>query len=1148
MLTRHTVNGGSPEKLNYYSQDESLSKTNYYIDADGQQQTSALGQTQWLGKGATALGLTGIVQQQDFEEVALGYAPQSGRKRRIRGKVPKQKDKERLFHDFTWSPPKSVTMGALVFGDTRLIEAHRETVREMAALIEARYATVRVQINKVRNIIHTGNLIMTAMEHYTNRPVTQSGEVAIDPQLHTHLLIMNSSHCGDGKDRALFFEEGRYNTNLGPLYRQKLALKVQTLGYQIRKTDTGFELASISDSDIEVFSKRTQQAKGRAIAHGDALTPANIKHHVHASRRSKKIPLTLEELQETWQAEAEANGIAAPVADNQPVTPLGQQSVSEELDSALAHLSERSVSFSRADIEAYVFSRPQAFESEALEKVIEQHPQLMEVDGHRERFTTLEAAEREQNICQRWTAGVGQIQPLGISPQLEAMQLSAEQRAMVVNTLRSRDRHQLWQGYAGAGKTTALRALKDEWQAQGFVVKGFAPTIEAAKVLSKELGITTQTVARLVLAQPEQNTNQVWILDEASLISSRQMQAVLQRADQVQARILLVGDKGQNSAVEAGSPFRLLQGIGVKVHQFSKVRRQQDRSQRAAVLLLAEGKGQEGLALLESEGYIQEISRDESRAGAIAGQYLALSPQERQQTLIVSGTNRELRSITAALRKGLIQEGSLKQSASVTQLIQKPFSNEQKRRVDSYQAGDLIRLHRDYQRSPLQKNALYKVTGIDGDQLLLASFGGRPYRLDPRKCVEKSVYSLGSIELAVGDQVRWTQTQRKKGRTNGQQMVITGREKTGFRAVDREGRTHHLPFSEPLAVDHDWVSTTYRAQGKTYKRVIVSATMNPTSSQEPFYVKISRQTQQLTVYTEDLVQLREWVQRSNVQENVMDLLPEIELSQERDLETTQKYPAMAQLAQVIKVRRERVQLGKAISKMAGLIEEMVQPLMMTPPQKFVGIDQLAQAIRSFQDQRSFAASGVIQQIEELVQSMAPPRSSELSRKGIKELAAAIKTRREQRAIVKHLPLFEEFAQVMEQWGNEQPDRQALEVVEETQTVDSKAEVKAARVEKLETHEAKGKPAPKSNDQERYEQLAKRYPTDDLILIAARQKWGIATAREVIAHGTKGRTLKRTALTAYVDGVQKVAAQREAARQKTLVQQQNQKKKKRRRGR
>jgi conjugative relaxase-like TrwC/TraI family protein len=86
--------------------------------------------------------------------------------------------------DATFSAPKSVSLTALVGGDDRVRQAHRESVR--AALTELeRYTQAR--IGNIRAPETTGKFAAATFEHDTARPV--EGYAA--PQLHTHAVIFN---------------------------------------------------------------------------------------------------------------------------------------------------------------------------------------------------------------------------------------------------------------------------------------------------------------------------------------------------------------------------------------------------------------------------------------------------------------------------------------------------------------------------------------------------------------------------------------------------------------------------------------------------------------------------------------------------------------------------------------------------------------------------------------------------------------------------------------------------------------------------------------------------------------------------------------------------------------------------------------------
>ncbi|NJO93918.1 MAG: AAA family ATPase [Hydrococcus sp. RM1_1_31] len=221
--------------------------------------------------------------------------------------------------------------------------------------------------------------------------------------------------------------------------------------------------------------------------------------------------------------------------------------------------------------------------------------------------------------------------PLLANPNLEETLLNTGQREAIARTLTSTDTHQIIQGLSGVGKTTALGELKRQLEGTVIKIKGFSPTIEAAAELQKELGILTNTVEHLVLSEPSSVKNQLWIIDEAGMMSARQMLSVLQKAEAVEARILLVGDKGQNSSIEAGSPMRSLIEHGATTHSLRQIIRQQNSIQKQAVELIADGDGTKALSLLNNNGYVTEIESKKDRASAIAHQYLNLSQKNETE-------------------------------------------------------------------------------------------------------------------------------------------------------------------------------------------------------------------------------------------------------------------------------------------------------------------------------------------------------------------------------------------------------------------------------------------------------------------------------------------------------------------------------------
>src|SRR3989442_14616297 len=103
--------------------------------------------------------------------------------------------------------------------------------------------------------------------------------------------------------------------------------------------------------------------------------------------------------------------------------------------------------------------------------------------------------------------------------------LSESQRAAVEQILSSGDQVTALEGTAGTGKTTALAAVRDAAEREGYQVEGFAPTSRAAQKLN-EAGIESSTLQRH-LAHDDENARtdqkRLYVLDESSMATPTQM-------------------------------------------------------------------------------------------------------------------------------------------------------------------------------------------------------------------------------------------------------------------------------------------------------------------------------------------------------------------------------------------------------------------------------------------------------------------------------------------------------------------------------------------------------------------------------------------------------------------------------------------------
>ena len=194
----------------------------------------------------------------------------------------------------------------------------------------------------------------------------------------------------------------------------------------------------------------------------------------------------------------------------------------------------------------------------------------------------------ERGNIELMRAGQGRAAAIGSSNEIRRWasqrNLLPDQTAVAELTLAAGDWITSIEGRAGAAKTTTVGAIREFAEDQGYTVYGFAPTTRAVKSLS-EAGVSASTLASLLESHAVRDaSNEVWIVDESSLLPTRQVNRLLWKApEQGVERIVFVGDQRQHHAIEAGRPIYQMQQAGMPVARLDTIRRQRDPELREAV-------------------------------------------------------------------------------------------------------------------------------------------------------------------------------------------------------------------------------------------------------------------------------------------------------------------------------------------------------------------------------------------------------------------------------------------------------------------------------------------------------------------------------------------------------------------------------------
>jgi len=288
----------------YHKEEFANAKENYYTEGERVR-------GEWQGKLAERYGLHGEVREDQFARLSEGQHPETGeqlvRHQTAREYVSERGDTVRSMEhragwDATFSAPKSVSLTALVGGDDRVKEAHRESVKVALDEME-KYAQARIGGNAPAET--TGAWVAARFEHDSSRPV--DGYSA--PQLHTHTVIFNIAETADGNTRALqpqeLYKTQQYAT---AVYRSELAARLQGMGYEIERGEHGQpEIKGYTREYLEASSPRRQQITEQMEAEGrTGAEAAQIAAH---KTRGAKLDLNPAEVQAQHRALAAEHGI-----------------------------------------------------------------------------------------------------------------------------------------------------------------------------------------------------------------------------------------------------------------------------------------------------------------------------------------------------------------------------------------------------------------------------------------------------------------------------------------------------------------------------------------------------------------------------------------------------------------------------------------------------------------------------------------------------------------------------------------------------------------------------------------------------------------------------------------------------------------------
>jgi ATP-dependent exoDNAse (exonuclease V) alpha subunit len=387
-------------------------------------------------------------------------------------------------------------------------------------------------------------------------------------------------------------------------------------------------------------------------------------------------------------------------------------------------------------------------------------------------------------------------------------------------------------------------------------VEGFAPTSRAAQKLG-EAGIETSTL-QMHLARgqkPDTGEKRLYVLDESSLASTKQMHEFLTRLHP-NDRVLLVGDTRQHESIEAGRIFAQLQDAGMKTVKLDEIVRQRDPELKQVVEQLARGQVGEAIVGLERQGRVHEVKDPAERFAAIAREY-AKSPEN---TLAVSPDNRSRTEINQAIRAELQGRGVVSKEEHRMQVLvpRQDLTGADRMWAARYEVGGVLRYSRASKETGIGKGEYARVSSVDAtsNRVTVERKDGSEQTYDPRRQQGVSVYREEERTFSIGDKVQLTAPARELGVANRELGTITsiGDEKRiGLKMED--GRQIQMDVNQHPHLDHGYAVTSHSSQGQTAERVLVHVDTELGAkdllNNRMAYVAISRGAHDAQLFTND---------------------------------------------------------------------------------------------------------------------------------------------------------------------------------------------------------------------------------------------------------------------------------------------------------
>ena len=448
----------------------------------------------------------------------------------------------------------------------------------------------------------------------------------------------------------------------------------------------------------------------------------------------------------------------------------------------------------------------------------------------------------EQKCIEKMQTGKNQLQPIlknnstEIKEIIEHKRLTDGQKEAVHLIMTSPDRMVAVQGIAGAGKTTALKEINRLCERNNYTMV-LANTASAKNQAKSASGIDAKTTAQFLTrmesviakdieqAKKDFGGNRLFILDESSLASSRELLRLQTVIEKLNARLALVGDFKQQGSIGAGLSFHDLLAYGIDKAVMKENVRLSDPMAFSAMKQAYAGDMTGTLNTLKDK--IEEIPDKTEALDRIVGKYFEVEKMTGDAPLVITPMNKDRRYVNENIRNELKTFGKISAQGFMTNV----YVPADKREIDktdifSYESSDVLRFSSNIPRLGVTAGEYAEIKQIDlNNQRLTLQADGKEFYWAPKDLKNPSgleIYKQEVREFSKNDTIVFKRNNEELGIFNGDRAKILSVENGTADILLGNGNqvTIDLNQKKNQHLDHGYALTTYAAQGKDVPFVV----------------------------------------------------------------------------------------------------------------------------------------------------------------------------------------------------------------------------------------------------------------------------------------------------------------------------------------